>query len=211
MSKNYRNIAVVSLSTIGSRLLGLARDIMIFAALGASLWNSAFILAFTLPNLFRRLLGEGALTSAVVPVFSDVLEQRGTPAAFEFFNQVLLRVAVLLFGTVVVGIVLVACLNIFGLLQGRWSLGADLSVWLLPYMIFICLAAIISAGLNVLGRFAIPACTPVLLNLAMIAALSAGWFLEASQARFVYLLCGGVLVGGLLQLALPASFVGEIR
>lgn len=204
MSKNYRNIAVVSLSTIGSRLLGLARDIMIFAALGASLWNSAFILAFTLPNLFRRLLGEGALTSAVVPVFSDVLEQRGKPAAFEFFNQVLLRVAVLLFGTVVVGIVLVACLNIFGLLQGRWSLGADLSVWLLPYMIFICLAAIISAGLNVLGRFAIPACTPVLLNLAMIAALSAGWFLEASQARFVYLLCGGVLVGGLLQLALPA-------
>ncbi|MEO0508733.1 MAG: murein biosynthesis integral membrane protein MurJ [Verrucomicrobiota bacterium] len=204
MLKNYRNIAVVSLSTVGSRLLGLVRDIMIFAALGASLWNSAFILAFTLPNLFRRLLGEGALTSAVVPVFSDVVERRGPAAAFEFFNQILLRVAVLLFGTVVASFALLACLNIFGFLPGRWSLGADLSVWLLPYTIFICLAAIISAGLNVLGRFAVPACTPALLNLAMIAALAAGWFLEASQARIVYLLCGGVLVGGVLQLALPA-------
>ncbi|MGB0409726.1 MAG: murein biosynthesis integral membrane protein MurJ [Opitutales bacterium] len=204
MLKNYRNIAVVSLSTVGSRVLGLVRDIMIFSALGTSLWNSAFILAFTLPNLFRRLLGEGALTSAIVPVFSDVLERRGRPVAFEFFNQVLLRVAVLLFGTVIVGIVLLAGLNVFGLLPGRWSLGADLSVWLLPYMIFICLAAIISAGLNVLGRFAIPASTPVLLNLAMISALAAGWFLEASPGGMVYLLCGGVLAGGLLQLALPA-------
>jgi putative peptidoglycan lipid II flippase len=59
MFKNLKNIAVVSLSTVGSRLLGLLRDILIFAALGTSLWNSAFLLAFTLPNLFRRLLGEG--------------------------------------------------------------------------------------------------------------------------------------------------------
>ncbi|MGB0264413.1 MAG: lipid II flippase MurJ, partial [Opitutales bacterium] len=70
MSQNVKNIAVVSLSTVGSRLLGLVRDALIFAALGASVWSSAFILAFTLPNLFRRLFGEGALSSALVPVFS---------------------------------------------------------------------------------------------------------------------------------------------
>ena len=89
MLQNFKNIALVSLSTVGSRLLGLLRDILIFAALGASLWNSAFILAFTLPNLFRRLLGEGALSSAIVPVFSDVLEREGQSGAFRFFNQVL--------------------------------------------------------------------------------------------------------------------------
>ena len=77
MLQNLKNIAVVSLSTVGSRLLGLLRDILIFAVLGASLWNSAFILAFTLPNLFRRLFGEGALSSAIVPIFSDVLEREG--------------------------------------------------------------------------------------------------------------------------------------
>jgi len=75
MLQNLKNIAVVSLSTVGSRLLGLLRDILIFAALGTSVWNSAFILAFTLPNLFRRLLGEGALTSALVPVFSDIPDE----------------------------------------------------------------------------------------------------------------------------------------
>ena len=113
MSNKLKNIAVVCLSTVGSRVLGLLRDILIFAALGASLWNSAFILAFTLPNLFRRLLGEGALTSAIVPVFSDVLERDGREGAFAFLNQVLLRLLVCLVGLVVVG-----CL-LFGFLE-QW-------------------------------------------------------------------------------------------
>lgn len=204
MIQHFRNIAVVSLSTVGSRVLGLVRDIMIFAALGTSIWNSAFILAFTLPNLFRRLLGEGALTSAVVPVFTDVLRKQGREAAFDFFNQVLLRVCVILLATVFGGIIVLALLNSFGVLSGRWVLGADLSVVLLPYMIFICLAAVVSAGLNVVGRFAAASLTPVLLNLAMIAALGAGWFLDSDEKQVVYFLCGGVLFGGLLQLALPA-------
>ncbi|PXA04189.1 murein biosynthesis integral membrane protein MurJ [Coraliomargarita sinensis] len=204
MLKNFRNIAVISLSTIGSRVLGLVRDIMIFAALGTSIWNSAFILAFTLPNLFRRLLGEGALTSAVVPVFTDVLKKQGRQVAFHFFNQVLLRVCAILLATVTGGIVILAVLNSLGVLKGRWMLGADLSVVLLPYMIFICLAAIVSAGLNVIGRFAAAALTPVLLNLSMIGSLAVAWFFGSEHQKVVHLLCGGVLMGGLLQLALPA-------
>lgn len=204
MLKNLKNIAVVSLSTGGSRVLGLARDIMIFAALGASLWNSAFILAFTLPNLFRRLLGEGALTSAMVPVFSDILERDGREGAFAFFNQVLLRLFLALIVLVTCGMLLLGYLAHSGMLSERWELGASLAVLLLPYMIFICLAAIIAAGLNILGRFAVAACTPILLNLAMIGTLAAGMWLSDDQARVVYWLCGGVLVGGLLQFALPA-------
>ncbi|MFU8848367.1 MAG: murein biosynthesis integral membrane protein MurJ [Opitutales bacterium] len=202
--KHFRNIAVIGISTMGSRLLGLLRDILIFAALGTSLWNSAFILAFTLPNLFRRLLGEGALTSAVVPIFTDVLKRQGKEVAFQFFNQVLLRLGIILFFTVAVGVLTLTVLNRSEVLTGRWALGAELSVMLLPYMIFICLAAIISAGLNVIGRFAAAALTPVLLNLAMIAALACGLLWNAGERQVVYFLCAGVLLGGLLQLLLPA-------
>jgi putative peptidoglycan lipid II flippase len=83
-------------------------------------------------------------------------------------------------------------------------LGAELAVVLLPYMIFICLSAIVSAGLNIMGRFAVAACTPILLNLAMIGALGAGMWLSDEQAVIVYWLCGGVLFGGLLQFVVPA-------
>lgn len=204
MLKNLKNIAVVSLSTVGSRVLGLVRDILIFAALGAGLWNSAFILAFTLPNLFRRLLGEGALTSAMVPVFSDVLARDGRAGAFAFFNQVLLRLFLSLIVLVAGGMLALGYLAKSGLLSERWVLGANLAVVLLPYMIFICLAAIVSAGLNILGRFAVAACTPILLNLAMIGALAAGMWLSDEQAVIVYWLCGGVLFGGLLQFLVPA-------
>jgi len=204
MFKNLKNIVVVSLSTVGSRVLGLVRDILMFAALGASAWNDAFILGFTLPNLFRRLLGEGALTSAMVPIFSDVLQRAGRSAAFSFFNQVLLRLLLILSALVASGMVVFGTLAQSGMLSDRWTLGAELAVVLLPYMIFICLAAIISAGLNILGRFAVAASTPMLLNLAMIGALVAGMWLSDDQARIVYWLCGGVLFGGLLQLMLPA-------
>ena len=204
MLQNFKNIAVVSLSTVGSRLLGLLRDILIFAALGASLWNSAFILAFTLPNLFRRLLGEGALSSAIVPVFSDVLEQEGQSGAFRFFNQVLARLLLALVIIISLGMLLMVWVAGSDFLPERWSMGAGLAVWLMPYMLLICLAAIISAGLNLVGRFAVAASTPILLNLAMIGALAAGLCLDSDAARLVYWLCGGVLFGGLLQLLLPA-------
>lgn len=204
MLQNLKNIAVVSLSTVGSRVLGLLRDILIFAALGAGLWSSAFILAFTLPNLFRRLLGEGALTSAMVPVFSDILERSGKESAFRFFNLVLWRLCLLLVILVTLGATLLVALSQMSVVPERWQVGAGLSAWLLPYMWFICLAAIVSAGLNLLDRFAAAALTPVLLNLSMIGAIGAGFLFTDDRAVLVRWLCGGVLVGGALQLLVPA-------
>lgn len=203
MLNNLKNVAVVSLSTGGSRVLGLLRDVLLFAALGASVWNSAFLLAFTLPNLFRRLLGEGAMTSAMVPVFSEVLERDGRPAALQFFSRVFFRLLGGLLVLTFVGMLILGLLVKSGWLDVRWQLGAELSVYLLPYMVFICLSAIVAAGLNVLGRFTAPACTPMLLNLSIIASLLAGMFLGKSSAEIVYWLCGGVLFGGLLQLFVP--------
>jgi putative peptidoglycan lipid II flippase len=203
MLKNIKNIVVVSMSTIGSRVLGLSRDMLIFAALGASRWNDAFILALTLPNLFRRLLGEGALASAVVPVFSDVLQQSGITRAFNFLNQVLLRLLVTLILLVLGGIFLLILLIQWDFFPERWLLGIKLSVVLLPYMIFICLAAIVSTGLNLVGRFAAAASTPMLLNISMIGSLLIGMWLESEPGEIIYWLCGGVLFGGFLQLTVP--------
>ena len=192
MLQNFKNIAVVSFSTVGSRLLGLLRDVLVFATLGASLWNSAFILAFTLPNLFRRLLGEGALTSAVVPLFSDILEKKGRTGAFRFLNQVLLRLFLALLLIVGFGMCTLAWAGDSDWMPQRWALGTSLAVWLFPYMLLICLAAIICAGLNLMGRFATAALTPMVLNLAMIIALVAGMWLDAEASRIVYWLCAGV-------------------
>ncbi|MEM8867801.1 MAG: murein biosynthesis integral membrane protein MurJ [Verrucomicrobiota bacterium] len=204
MSKNLHNIAVVSLSTVGSRVLGLVRDIMIFAALGASVWSSAFFVAFTLPNLFRRLLGEGALSSAFVPVFSDVLKHGGRLRAFWFFNSVLLRLVVVLVAlTCLLGLNLKLA-DSMDMLPHRWSLASGFTITLLPYMIFICTAAIFAAALNTMGRFLASACTPILLNLSMIGSLALGMSLGLSVDHLIWYLCGGVLFGGFLQLAVPA-------
>ncbi len=203
MSKSFKSIAVVSLSTGGSRVLGFVRDVLVFAALGASAWNSAFILAFTLPNLFRRLLGEGAMTSAMVPVFSEVLQRDGKPGAFRFFSQVFFRLLIGLVALTLLVILLIGGCVKSGLLSPEWALAGELSVLLFPYVLFICLAAIVTAGLNVLGRFAAAACTPMLLNVSLICSLGIGMLLGKDASELVICLCGGYLFGGILQLFVP--------
>ncbi|MGC6455857.1 MAG: murein biosynthesis integral membrane protein MurJ [Coraliomargaritaceae bacterium] len=204
MLRNFKNIAAVCLSTGASRILGLLRDIIIYAGLGAGLWSSAFLLAFTLPNLFRRLLGEGALTSALVPVFGQVLHRNGRGAAFHFFSAVTLRLLLLLSILTTFGMLLLGAIRLSGVLDFRWSLAAELSVLLLPYMLFICLSAVFAAGLHVLGRFTAAASTPIVLNLAMILAMGGAMLLRRPPEEIIYWLCGGVLFGGILQLFIPA-------
>ncbi|MBL9214876.1 MAG: murein biosynthesis integral membrane protein MurJ [Opitutaceae bacterium] len=213
MSKSLKNIGVVATVTVASRVLGLVREIFIAAAFGTSALNSAFVSAFTLPNLFRRLLGEGALTAAFVPTMSHELEHRHRPAAFALVSKVaswLLVATVLLVGLAT--LVLMNARPLLGLAPGvadatlqRLLLGADLAVMLFPYMILVCLAAVFSAACQVLGRFTEPALSPVWLNLACLAALGLGgwWAWDAPQR--MNLLCAGVLLGGGLQMLVPAG------
>lgn len=204
MVRHLRNIVVVSLSTVGSRVLGLARDILLFAFLGASAINSAFIFAFTLPNLFRRLLGEGALSSAVVPVFSSEYEGNGKEAAFNFLNQALTWVLVLLISLVIIGTFTLFSVGYWEGLEERWYIGFELGIILFPYMIFVCLAAVIAAALNVFERFAVGALSQVWLNLSMIFFLGVlGALFGKTPMAQVYYLCAGVLVGGLIQVIVP--------
>lgn len=192
--------------TLASRLLGLVRDVLLFASLGTGPLNSAFILAFTLPNLFRRLLGEGALTSSSIPVLAGSLERGGTGEAFRLLNGILVRLAGGLLIVQAIGLPLFFLVRGLPGLSERWYLGAELSQHLFPYMVFICLGALFCGMLNVLGRFGVAAFNQVWLNLTMIGAMVGGliYFPLEGMAR-VLLISLGVLAGGVLQLALPAG------
>ncbi len=214
MSRNLKNISTVATATVVSRVLGLVREGFIAAVFGTSALNSAYVSAFTLPNLFRRLLGEGALTAAFIPTLTQEIEHRQKAAAFALLSKVaswLLVVTVTL-----VALAMLVCANAGALLRlsgglglaadtvQRLLLGADLAFILFPYMVFVCLAAAFSAACQVLGRFNEPALNPVWLNLVSITALLlGGWWAWGDAAR-MNLLCGGVLVGGFLQMAVPA-------
>ncbi|MDA9764544.1 murein biosynthesis integral membrane protein MurJ, partial [Opitutales bacterium] len=168
MPSRFLNVLTVSLSTVGSRLLGLFRDILVFSIFGSSLLNSAFILANTFPNLFRRLLGEGALTAALLPLLTEEKEKHGKERLFWLYNKILSRVMTLLFALVAIVSFLMIVVGQFPGISQRWDLALLLGVLLFPYMALICLAATFAAALNALQRFAIPALTAVWLNLSII-------------------------------------------
>jgi len=204
VSKKLKNIGVVSFLTIVSRVLGLLRDTLGLAIFGTGELYSAFITAFSLPNLFRRLLGEGALTAAFVPTLNDELHENGRFGAFALLSKV---TSWLLVTTGVMCFLGVAAFSQSRLLPGhqsKWYIAADLSALLFPYLVMICIAAALNATLNVFGKFIEPTLSPIWQNLAIIGSLAvAGWNLAETDMGRIYWLCAGVLVGGFLQLVVP--------
>ncbi|MCR5183932.1 MAG: murein biosynthesis integral membrane protein MurJ [Opitutales bacterium] len=220
--RDYKHMLVTAAGTSGSRILGMVRDLLIAAFFGTSGVAAAFLLAFQLPNLFRRLLGEGALTTALVPPITEELKAGGKPAAFAFFNLVVRRILPWMLGIVVLIAALalgVSFLSDAGLTALADFLGAaddaernrlslQMIAFTIPYMPLICLAAIFSAGLNVLGKFNATSLTAVWLNLTMIAALVlSGYVFGCSQEACAWWLCVGILAGGVLQLGVPAAAI----
>lgn len=204
MAKLISRIGTVSAFTMISRILGLARDMMTSAFLGTSVWNSAFITAFTLPNLFRRLLGEGALTAALMPNLSEELESRGREAVHDLVNKTLSWLIVICLG---ICVLVIGAMEFVPLLpvSEKWNVAASLAQIVFPYVLLICVAAILSAALNLFSRFGIPALTAVWLNSSIIIALGiSGWFLGSDLESKTYWLCGGVMIGGVLQMVVPA-------
>ncbi|MFP4541205.1 MAG: lipid II flippase MurJ, partial [Opitutales bacterium] len=204
MSRMVKQVSSVAGVTMASRVLGLARDVLLFAGLGAGPYLSAFVVAFTLPNLLRRLLGEGALTSAMVPVLAHLSETEGRASAFSVLNRVLTRLSFFLLALVLVGALGLGAFATWPALATHWRLAGGLSALLLPYGLFICAAAVLAAQLNVLQRFVVPALSPIWLNLVMIGTLAAGLLWVPGEQERVVLLCLGVLAGGLLQALVPA-------
>jgi len=197
-----RNLRVVSLCTLISRVFGLLRDQAMGTLFGAGAILDSFTVAFRLPNLARVLLGEGALTTAFLPVVVEELNQRGRESAVKVTWAVFLSLGVVLCGLVVLAEAGLA------LLVGTVPLGPEsrllcrLTAILLPYVILICLAAQLGAVLNALGHFVWPALVPVVLNVVWLIALWViipfGWSDPDSQIQATAVCV--VLAGG-LQLA----------
>lgn len=202
---SLQRIGVVAGSTLLSRVLGLVRDSLTAAFFGTTVWNSAFQFAFMLPNLFRRLLAEGQLMAAFVPTLAEENQQNGRPGVYALLNKVatwlfLVSGAVSVLAIVGLGLAVVWMPD----LAEQYVLGVKLAQWLFPYLVFVCLAAALSAVLQLMGHFSIPALTAVWLNLTVIAALGGGGgFLAQTPAGKMAWLCGGVMLGGLLQLLIP--------
>lgn len=200
---------------MASRVLGLVRESLTAAVFGTSALASAYSTAFQLPNLFRRLLAEGGMTAAFVPTLNDEIEKTRREGAFVLISQVTSWLFVVSGALVAVSMILLsqpAWLAGIGRLFGaepdtigRWLLAAKLAVILFPYLVFVCLAAVFSAALQTFNRFLEPALSPIWLNLCMIGALLAGlrWAQGGEMGR-MYWFCGGVLLGGVLQMAVPA-------
>ncbi len=205
VSKKLKDIGVVSLLTSVSRVLGLLRDQLALGILGASGINDAFVTAFNLPNLFRRLLGEGALTAAFVPTLQHELKDRGREGAFALVSQVASWLLVVTGSLVTLGMLVFSQSRRLPGHESKWYLAANLTAVLFPYLALVCLAAAFGAALNVLGKFWEAAISPVWLNLCMIGSLAgAGWLWQASDRAVAAWLCGGVLLGGFFQMLVPA-------
>ncbi len=203
----FKAASTVSLLTLVSRITGLVREILIASTFGASAMTDAFNVAFRIPNLFRRLFAEGAFSQAFVPVLAASKAQHGEAETKLLIDRVATLLTWALLLTCVLGVAgapVLVWLMASGLKQDPRGFEAAVFMtrWMFPYIGFMSLVALSSGVLNTWRRFAVPAATPVLLNLAMIAAAwaAAPWF-KAHGIEPIYALGGGVMLGGILQLA----------
>lgn len=207
--KVVRAAGVVSLATLGSRLTGFLRDIIVAYIFGAGLAADAFFVAYRLPNLLRRLFAEGALTVAFVPVFTDELANKGKEEAFRLARAVFSLLALTLLLVCLLGIALAPLVVRlmapgFSSQAATFELTVSLTRWCLPYIFFISLAALAAGVLNSLNHFFAPAASTILLNLAMIACAG---LLASRVEPAVWSLALGVIVGGLAQVVLQIPYL----
>lgn len=202
----FKSASLVSLLTLASRITGLVRELLMASTFGASALTDAFNVAFRIPNLLRRLFAEGAFSQAFVPVLAGVRAKDGDDATRELVNQIATVLVWALVATCVVGVAISPVLvwaMASGLKQSPQGFESAVLMtrWMFPYIGFMSLVALSAGVLNTWKKFAVPAATPVLLNVAMIGAawLGAPWF-ESLGIEPIYAMAAGVMLGGALQL-----------
>lgn len=206
MSKMLKSSGAIALATLISRLLGMVREMVYYSFMGVGWVNDAFVLAFTIPNLFRRLLGEGALTAAFIPIFKEKEKLHGEEEMWRASNAVISGLVVS--ASVIIGIVL---LGVSGALWlHTWDEKTELMLRLLrvmfPYMLLVCLTAALMGMLNARGHFFIPALGAASLNVVMISSVI--WLAprfatdlpkDARLEHQIFALAIGVLCAGVAQ------------
>ncbi|HEX5638011.1 MAG TPA: murein biosynthesis integral membrane protein MurJ [Gammaproteobacteria bacterium] len=207
-----RSTAVVGMMTLLSRILGLLRDILLAKYFGASGGTDAFFVAFKIPNFMRRLFAEGSFSQAFVPVFSEYKETRSREDMVDLVNHVAGTLGVLLLILSCIGM-LAAPLMVMLFAPGfyddplRFQLTSDMLAITFPYIFFIALTAFAGGILNSYHLFAVPAITPVLLNLCMIAgAVFAADLFDTP----IMALAWAVALAGLLQLLFQLPYLWKL-
>jgi putative peptidoglycan lipid II flippase len=201
--KVIRSAGVVGSFTLLSRGLGMLRDVVIAYYFGTSLMASAFFVAFTIPNLFRRLFGEGALSAAFIPVLIETRKQEGEKAAWKMTARVVTMTVTLLGAIALVGVLLFSIGLRVPHLSGKWEATFVLGRIMFPYVMFICMAALAMAVLNSYKHFSTSAFAPCLLNLILIITMTALFPLVGNDPYFrARLLAGAVLLAGAAQVAI---------
>lgn len=207
-----RALATVSGMTLLSRILGFVRDFVIARAFGAGMATDAFFVAFRLPNLLRRMFAEGAFSQAFVPILAEYKNRLGPEATHTLVNRVATLLGLVVAAVAAVG-ALAAPLIIYVSAPGfaenadKFELTVQLTRITFPYIFFMALVALAGGTLNTWSRFAIPAFTPVLLNLSFIGmALFAAPYFDPP----VLALAWAVFLGGALQLALQFKPLKQI-
>lgn len=202
-----KNTAVVAVLTSLSRVLGLVREMFQSRLIGAGVEQSAFAVAFAIPNMARRMFGEGALTAAFVPVFRGELAADDALVRAQRLARAVMTMSMLMLAAGVV-LIWLAVSGTLWLADGgewlspKWTLTLRDVRILIPYMIFICGAAFGMAVLNCFGRFAAAALMPSILNLGWIAALATLFFIPGLEVQTrVSVVCGAILVAGFAQMA----------
>jgi putative peptidoglycan lipid II flippase len=199
----WKSLGTIGGLTMVSRVLGFAREMIFARVMGAGMAADAFALSFIIPNLFRRLFGEGAFSQGFVPLFSQ-RHQRSEEEARRFAEEILAAFMPLLM--LVTAIFMIFMPAFIGLIGAGWTdeptkfaLAVDLTRITMPYLVFICLVSLFSGILNSLTRFAAAAFAPSLLNITLIAALLLVPVGGPTTARAM---AWAVVAGGVLQLAL---------
>lgn len=204
-----RSTASVALPTFFSRVLGYVRDFLQALFMGTGLSADAFIIAFTIPNVLRRLTAEGAMTAAFVPTFSEMRREKEGSEAWAFATAIFYDLALVMAAVAALGVLFAPAIVrviAFGFrnVPGKVELTVGLTRIMFPFIVFVSLSALAAGILNVCRRFFVPASTPILFNLAVIggAIVLAG---EAKEPAFVF--AAAVLVGGALQILFQIPFL----
>jgi putative peptidoglycan lipid II flippase len=202
------SVRVMAALTLVSRVLGLLRETICAAVFGVSGTWDAFTTAFQVPNLFRRLLGEGALSASFIPIFSQRYHTEGSESAQAAARQVIgLQVALLVVLTIV-GELILAGLWLFHPTDPRDRLTLILTALFLPHVVSICTTALLGGMLNVLRNFWIPTFAPIILNVFEVAGVAVAWWMHRGQSDptslpRVYPVVIGVMLAGVVQVAVP--------
>lgn len=212
MRSLLKGLATVGSMTMLSRILGFVRDVIIAKYFGATAGADAFFVAFKIPNFFRRLFAEGAFSQAFVPVLAEAKEKRGHEAVKQLVNAISYRLGGILLIITALG-VLGSSIWMMVFAPGfiddeeKFNLAADMLAITFPYLLLISLVAFSSAILNTYNKFAVPAFTPVFLNLVLI---TFAIFISPMFEIPIMALAWGVLVAGVVQLLFHLPFLYKL-